>query len=104
MEIDVKHVADLAKIRLSPEEMLAVEKDLRSILTHIERLAEVDVAGVPPTFGPAKATGLRPAPDEPRPGLCRDVVLKMAPATRDGSVLVPKEASGEAGGASKEVR
>ena len=91
MEIDVKHVADLAKIRLSPQEMREVEKDLRSILAHIERLAEVDVEGVTPTFGPAKSTGLRPEEDAPRRGLCREVVLKLAPATRDGSVLVPKE-------------
>ena len=49
MEIDVKHVANLAKIRLSPQEMAEIEKDLRSILEHIERLGEVDVEGVPPT-------------------------------------------------------
>jgi aspartyl-tRNA(Asn)/glutamyl-tRNA(Gln) amidotransferase subunit C len=92
MEIDVKHVADLAKIRLSPLEMKEVEKDLRSILTHIERLGEVDIQGVEPTFGPAKSTGLRLAEDAPAPGLCRDTVLKLAPATRGGNVLVPKEA------------
>lgn len=100
MEIDVKHVADLARIRLTPGEMREVEKDLRSILDHIERLAEVNVDGVPPTFGPAKATGLRPAPDEVRPGLPREALMRLAPATQDGNVLVPKEAGepGDAGG------
>ena len=95
MEIDVKHVADLARIRLSPGEMGEVEKDLRGILGHFGRLAEADVAGVPPTFGPAKASALRPAPDVVKPGLRRDVVLKLAPSTRDGNFLVPKEAPGE---------
>jgi aspartyl-tRNA(Asn)/glutamyl-tRNA(Gln) amidotransferase subunit C len=98
MEIDVRHVADLVKIHLSPEEMREVEKDLRSILDHIARLAEIEVTGVPPTFGPAKAAGLRPDPDVPRPGLRREVVLKLAPASRDGNVLVPKEAPGGTGG------
>jgi len=92
MEIDVKHVADLARIRLSPEEMLEMEKDLRGILAHIERLKEVQVHDVPPTFGPAKSTGLRLEEDTPRPGLQRDQVLQMAPATMDGNILVPKEA------------
>ena len=91
MEIDVKHVANLAKIRLSPQEMAEIEKDLRSILEHIERLREVDVEGVPPTFGPAKSTGLRLAEDAPAKGLSREDALRLAPATRDGSVLVPKE-------------
>ncbi len=91
MEIDVKHVADLAKIRLSPEEMALVEKDLRSILSRIERLAEVDIEGVPPTFGSAKATGLRMAEDVPVKGLSREEVLNLAPAAKDGGILVPKE-------------
>lgn len=91
MEIDVKHVADLAKIRLSPQEMLELEKDLRSILAHIDRLAEVDVEGVPPTFGPAKSAGLRLAEDLPKQGLTRNDALKLAPRTMNGSVLVPKE-------------
>jgi aspartyl-tRNA(Asn)/glutamyl-tRNA(Gln) amidotransferase subunit C len=92
MEIDVKHVADLARVRLSPEEMQEMEKDLRGILSHIERLKEVPVDDVPPTFGPAKSAGLRLEEDAPKPGLHRDQVLKMAPATLDGNILVPKEA------------
>lgn len=97
MEIDVKHVAELARIRLTPEEMREVEKDLRGILDHIERLSEVNVEGVTPMFGPAKQAGLRPAPDEVRPGLPREALMKLAPATKGGNVLVPKEAPGEGG-------
>lgn len=97
MEIDVKHVAELARIRLTQEEMLEVGRDLRSILDHIERLSEIDVEGVPPTFGPAKDAGLRPAPDEVKPCLPREALMKLAPATQDGNVLVPKEAPGELG-------
>lgn len=91
MEIDVKHVADLARIRLSPKEMAEIEKDLRGILEHIDKLSEINVEGVPPTFGPAKSAGLRLAEDLPAKSLSRDEVLKLAPAARDGSVLVPKE-------------
>jgi len=92
MEIDVRKVANLAKMSLSPSEMSELEKDLRDILGHIERLLTVDVEGVPPTFGPAKSASLRTEPDVPRPCLQRDVLLRLAPEVRDGNVLVPREA------------
>ncbi len=92
MEIDVKHVANLARIRLSPKEAALLEQELGLILSHIERLSVVDVEGVPPTFGPAKSAGLRLADDEPKQGLSREDALKLAPATMDNGFLVPKEA------------
>jgi aspartyl-tRNA(Asn)/glutamyl-tRNA(Gln) amidotransferase subunit C len=94
MEIDVKHVARLARIDLSPGEMRDMRRDLLGILEHIEHLNELDVSGVPPTFGPAKSAGLRPEADLPRQCLNRDVALELAPEVRDGNVLVPREAPG----------
>ena len=92
MEIDVRKVADLAKTSLPPAEMSQLEKDLRDILGHIQRLSSVDVEGVPPTFGPAKSASLRIEADVPRPCLPREVLLGLAPEVRDGNVLVPREA------------
>lgn len=97
MKIDVKHVADLARIRLSPSEMAAMEEDLRSILKHVERLSEVNVDGVPPTFGSNEVGGVRLDQDVERPGLNRDRLLELAPLARDGYYVVPKEAPGAGG-------
>jgi aspartyl-tRNA(Asn)/glutamyl-tRNA(Gln) amidotransferase subunit C len=97
VEIDVKHVAELAKIDLSPEEMREAKNDLLGILEHVERLNEADVSGVPPTFAPAKSAGLRTEADVPRACLSRETVLRLAPESRDGNVLVPKEAPGKGG-------
>ncbi|MGI6633547.1 MAG: Asp-tRNA(Asn)/Glu-tRNA(Gln) amidotransferase subunit GatC [Bacillota bacterium] len=101
MRIDVKHVADLARMRLSPGEAAKIEKDLESILRHIDRLSEIDVEGVEPTFGFRGAKGVVLEEDTPRPGLNRDRLLEIAPEVRDGYYVVPKEApasddSGEA--------
>lgn len=91
MRIDVKHVADLARMRLSPAEMAAMEKDLESILEHIERLSEINVDGVEPTFGSKEENGARLGEDKARQGLPRDRVLEIAPLSRDGYFVVPKE-------------
>jgi aspartyl-tRNA(Asn)/glutamyl-tRNA(Gln) amidotransferase subunit C len=91
MRIDVKHVADLAKLRLSPEELAAMEKDLEMILAHIERLAGVDVEGIEPTFGSREPSAVRLQPDVVEPGLSRAGLLESAPQTQDGYYVVPKE-------------
>ena len=91
MSIDreqVLHVARLARLRLSDEEVATMASELSSILGHIERISELDLEGVPPTTHVVEiANALRP--DEPVPSLPRDVILEQAPATQDGGFLVP---------------
>jgi aspartyl-tRNA(Asn)/glutamyl-tRNA(Gln) amidotransferase subunit C len=84
----VLHVARLARLRLSDEEVTQMAHELSGILGHIERIGELDLEGVPPTTHVVEvANALRE--DEPRPSLPRDVVLEQAPATQDGGFLVP---------------
>jgi aspartyl-tRNA(Asn)/glutamyl-tRNA(Gln) amidotransferase subunit C len=84
----VLHVARLARLRLSDEEVEKMAAELSNILEHIERIGELDLDGVPPTSHVVDvANALRP--DEPRPSLPRDVALDQAPATQDGGFLVP---------------
>jgi aspartyl-tRNA(Asn)/glutamyl-tRNA(Gln) amidotransferase subunit C len=84
----VLHVARLARLRLSDEEVERMAAELSNILEHIERISELDLDGVPPTSHVVDvANALRP--DEPRPCLPRDVALAEAPATQDGGFLVP---------------
>lgn len=91
MEIDVRRVAELAKVRLSPDEMEAMKRDLESIVQRFERLSEIDVEGVEPTFGPHSENGVRLDEDVARPGLGRHHVLGLAATARDGYYVVPKE-------------
>ena len=85
---DVLHVARLARLRLSDEEVTTIAGELASILGHIEKLSELDLDGVPPTTHVVEvANALRP--DEPRPCLPRDVVLSQAPDTDGEGFRVP---------------
>jgi hypothetical protein len=67
MEIDVKHVADLARSGCRGGDAGDGERPARHP-SHIERLKEVPVDDVPPTFGPAKSAGLRLEEDAPKRG------------------------------------
>lgn len=91
MSIDreqVLHVARLARLRLSDEEVTTMAHELSSILGHIERISELDLEGVVPTTHVVEV-GNALRPDEPRPSLPRETILEQAPATQDGGFLVP---------------
>ena len=84
----VLHVARLARLRLSDEEVAKMAAELSNILEHIERIGELDLDDVPPTSHVVDVANALRA-DEPRPCLPRDVALAEAPATQDGGFLVP---------------
>lgn len=84
----VLHVARLARLRLSDQEVETMAAELSNILEHIERIGELDLDGVPPTSHVVEVANALRA-DVPRPSLPRDVALAEAPATQDGGFLVP---------------
>lgn len=85
---DVEHVARLARLALSEEEIERFTGQLGQILDHAARIEALDTARVPPTAHPIPITNVL-RPDEPRPGLPRDEVLAMAPDAEDGRFRVP---------------
>jgi aspartyl-tRNA(Asn)/glutamyl-tRNA(Gln) amidotransferase subunit C len=84
---EVEHVAHLARLRLSAEELEKMRTDLSAILDHIDMLKEVDVSEVAPT---AQVTDLLNVmrEDVVRPSLPREDVLANAPDQRDGMFRV----------------
>ena len=74
----VLHVARLARLRLSEEEVERMARELSKVLDHIERIRELDLHGVPPTSHVVDVTGALRA-DEPRPCLPVEVALAAAP-------------------------
>lgn len=97
MEIDVKHVAELARLRLSEEDMKRLGEDLKSILRHIGSLKAVDVEGVEPTYSVGGIRELVLDRDLARPGLNREELLGLAPSSQGPYFSVPREgAMGEA--------
>jgi aspartyl-tRNA(Asn)/glutamyl-tRNA(Gln) amidotransferase subunit C len=89
VEIDVKYVAHLARLSLSPEEEQKIGEQLGHILGYIEKLKEVDVTGVEPTAHAFPLVNVV-RPDEVRPSISQEDALRNAPAHATGLFIVPK--------------
>ncbi len=87
----VRHVARLARLALSPEEEERFAAQLGHVLEYIERLAKVDVSGVEPlSFAGDAAAGLPLREDVVHQSLDREKVLSQAPEHDEAAFLVPR--------------
>jgi aspartyl-tRNA(Asn)/glutamyl-tRNA(Gln) amidotransferase subunit C len=88
-EIDVKYVAHLARIALTPEEEKKIGAQLGHILGYIEKLGELDVTHVEPTAHAVPMVNVT-RPDETRPSLPHEDALRNAPKKAGGLFIVPQ--------------
>jgi len=88
-EIDIKYVAHLARLHLTPDEEKKLGEQLGGILGYIEKLKELDVTGVEPTAHAVPMVNVTRA-DEIRASLPHDDALRNAPAKANGLFMVPK--------------
>ena len=88
-EEQVRHVANLARLGLTDEEVTKMREQLGAILSSIEKIQELDLEGVPPTANPLNLTNVF-RPDEPRGELTREEALSPAPEPIDGHFAVPR--------------
>jgi aspartyl-tRNA(Asn)/glutamyl-tRNA(Gln) amidotransferase subunit C len=86
---DVEHVARLARLALTADEVDAMTHDLAAILDHAAEVSALDTAGVEPTSHPLPLVNVL-RPDVARPGISRDEVLAAAPAAEDDRFRVPR--------------
>lgn len=86
---EVEHIAYLARLQLSDAMLTTVTGQLNEILGYMEKLAEVDTTGVPPT---THALHLYNAfrEDQVLPSLDREEALALAPEQGGGAFVVPK--------------
>ena len=94
---EVRHVADLANLELTAEELPRMARDLNAILGHIAELNQLDTTEVPPMAQVAEVLGLTPAAagqtlrsDTIRPSVDRTQVMAEAPETDGRFFKVPK--------------
>lgn len=85
----VKRIGQLARIRITDEEVAALEGELNAILGFVEQLSEVDITGVEPmtSVTPMK---LRRREDKVTDGGYAEKVVANAPLTEDNFFVVPK--------------
>lgn len=88
-DFDVKYVANLARLALTPAEKEKLGSQINNILGYIEKLKELDVANVEPTAHAFPLINVF-RPDEARPGLSNEEALRNAPAKANGLFVVPK--------------
>jgi aspartyl-tRNA(Asn)/glutamyl-tRNA(Gln) amidotransferase subunit C len=88
-EEQVRHVANLARLGLTDEEVERMGGQLDAILDSIEKIRELDLENTPPTANPLSLTNVF-RPDEPGPELSTGEALSNAPAPEDGLFSVPR--------------
>ena len=88
-QFDVKYIAHLARVALTPDEEKKLSSQLGNILGYIEKLRELDIANVEPTAHAVPLVNVT-RPDEVRPSLPHDDAMRNAPAKANGLFIVPK--------------
>ena len=84
----VLHVARLARLELSEDEVERMAAELSGILDHVARISALELDGVEPTSHVIELENVWRA-DEPEPSLPRERALEPAPDPADGSFRVP---------------
>ena len=85
---EVAHVALLANLQLTVEQLDSFTTQLGAVLEHARDVEALDVTGVEPTAHPFELVNVLRA-DQVRPTLARDEVMAQAPASEDGQFRVP---------------
>jgi aspartyl-tRNA(Asn)/glutamyl-tRNA(Gln) amidotransferase subunit C len=88
-DFDIKYIAHLARLQLTPEEERKFGAQLGQVLAYIDKLKEVDVSHVEPTAHAVPLVNVTRA-DATRPSLPHDEALRNAPAQASGLIMVPK--------------
>ncbi len=87
--LDIKYVAHLARVQLTPEEEQRYAVQLGHILGYIDKLKQLDVSQVQPTSHAIPLTNVS-RPDEVQPSLEHELAMQNAPVHANGLFLVPK--------------
>jgi aspartyl-tRNA(Asn)/glutamyl-tRNA(Gln) amidotransferase subunit C len=85
---EVKHIANLARIELTPEDLENYRTQLSAILSHFEQLQKLDTAQVPPAASSAKLpTGLRS--DHTEVGLSLNDLMRNTAEEKENQFVIP---------------
>lgn len=87
---DVRRLASLSSLQLGDDEIASLQVDLSSILEYIEKLGELDTAGVEPTYQVTDLENVGRDDVVQHHDADREKLLSLAPETVNNSVKVPK--------------
>ncbi|MDP9327762.1 MAG: Asp-tRNA(Asn)/Glu-tRNA(Gln) amidotransferase subunit GatC [Actinomycetota bacterium] len=89
VEIDIEHVARLARIALTEDEKTQLRVQLGLILEHAAKVGEVATEDVVPTASAIPRSNVL-RPDMPEPGISQQAALANAPESEEGRFKVPR--------------
>jgi len=89
MSFNIEYVADLVRIKLTPDEITTFQSQLGHVMEHVEKLNQVDISGVEPMAHSFPIYNVF-REDTPREGLERESALSNAPRQAQGLFVVPK--------------
>lgn len=92
-EHDVRHVAMLARLALTDNEVEAMRDDLNSILGHIDEIQRLDLASVAPMAHATNVVNVTRA-DMVQPSFPQDVAISNAPQSENGAFVIPRITGG----------
>jgi aspartyl-tRNA(Asn)/glutamyl-tRNA(Gln) amidotransferase subunit C len=88
---EVKHIAKLARLGLSDKELENYQKELSKILEYIEKLKEIDVSGIEPTFHPLKIKNVKREDSETKMDIeMVKKLIELMPEKREGYLKVKR--------------
>jgi aspartyl-tRNA(Asn)/glutamyl-tRNA(Gln) amidotransferase subunit C len=85
----VEHVARLARLQFSEEELTRLQPELSKIISYVEQLSELDLSGLEPTSHAVPLKNVM-RPDEPVPGLTQEEAVGNGPQVERGQFVVPR--------------
>jgi len=88
-DFDIKYVANLARISLTPDEEARLGSQLGDILGYVKKLEELDVSDVEPMAHAVPLENVLRA-DEVQPSISNEAALANAPKKANGLIVVPK--------------
>ncbi|MGE5474521.1 MAG: Asp-tRNA(Asn)/Glu-tRNA(Gln) amidotransferase subunit GatC [Ignavibacteriales bacterium] len=86
---EIEHVANLARLELTPEEKEKMIKDLAAIIDFADKLSEVETEGIQPTAHILDIKNVL-RKDEVKPSYDVDDMIRNAPESANGCIKVPK--------------
>lgn len=86
---EVRHIADLAKLKLNDEEVTKYTKDLSNIVDYANELANIDISGIKPTNHILNVSNVF-REDMVQKSYAREEILKNAPTKAGGCISVPR--------------
>ena len=85
---EVEHIAKLARLELTDDEIHRYREQLSAILDHVARLQKLDTASIQPMSG-VFSSGSHLRADESRPGLTPEALLRTAAQTEQAQFKIP---------------